>query len=42
VSRIREVFLQRTLPNPVRGVIGRGYQINDCSIDQAALVLADN
>jgi len=40
VSRVREVFLQRTLPNPVRGVIGRGYQINDSSIDQAALVLA--
>jgi len=28
VSRIRQVFLQRSLPNPIRGVIGRGYQIN--------------
>jgi DNA-binding response OmpR family regulator len=28
VSRIRQVFLQRLLPNPIRGVIGRGYQIN--------------
>ena len=28
VSRIRQVFLQRSLPNPIRGVVGRGYQLN--------------
>jgi DNA-binding response OmpR family regulator len=40
VSRIREVFLQHDLCNPIRGVIGWGYQLNGHAIDQRALLFA--
>jgi len=31
--------LQRALPNPVRAVIGRGYQIRHFGIEEPALIL---
>jgi Transcriptional regulatory protein, C terminal len=39
VSRIREVFLQHDLCNPIRGVVGRGYQINGHGVGDPKLVL---
>jgi DNA-binding response OmpR family regulator len=39
VSRIREVFSQRAMRNPIRGVTGRGYQISDYEVEQIMLVL---
>ena len=41
VSRIRQVFLQRSLGDPIRGVIGRGYQINvGSTVNHADTLLA--
>jgi DNA-binding response OmpR family regulator len=39
VSRIREVFSQRAMRNPIRGVTGRGYQINPYEVEQTMLLL---